>query len=416
MSAQRRKRRTRREFLQLAAGAAAALRMYPVMADSAPTTQPSLPAADALTLFLCGDVMTGRGIDQVLPHPGDPRIYESYMTSARGYVQLAEEAHGPIPRPTDFPYIWGDALAELNRMRPDARIINLETAVTTAGDPWPGKGIQYRMHPANIPCLTAAGIDCCALANNHVLDWGYAGLGETLTSLEKARIKTAGAGLSAAQAQNPAILEIPGKGRVLVFAVGDASSGIPGEWGAREDSPGVDLLPDLSAETARRLAERIRSRKRPGDLAVVSIHWGGNWGYAIPPEQRIFAHRLIDAARVDAVHGHSSHHPKGIEIYQGKPILYGCGDFLNDYEGISGHEELRGDLALMYFLTVERGSGRLLRLEMTPLQIRRFQLHYAQPSDVRWLHQILERESERLGTGIKRIGEQGLLATTGRAR
>jgi poly-gamma-glutamate synthesis protein (capsule biosynthesis protein) len=79
------------------------------------------------TLFLCGDVMTGRGIDQILPRPGDPAIREPYMDSALGYVQLAEEANGPIPRPVDASYIWGDALAEFQRVKPQARIINLET-------------------------------------------------------------------------------------------------------------------------------------------------------------------------------------------------------------------------------------------------------------------------------------------------
>jgi poly-gamma-glutamate capsule biosynthesis protein CapA/YwtB (metallophosphatase superfamily) len=54
--------------------------------------------------------MTSRGVDQVLPHPGDPRLYEDYVPSALGYVRLAERASGPLPRPADFPYVWGDAL------------------------------------------------------------------------------------------------------------------------------------------------------------------------------------------------------------------------------------------------------------------------------------------------------------------
>src|SRR5512145_2882467 len=117
-----------------------------------------------VTLFLCGDVMTGRGVDQILPHPSKPRLFEPYVTSAVTYVELAERAVGPIPRPVGFDYVWGDALAELRRVRPDARIVNLETSVTRSNEAWPDKGIHYRMHPANVPCLTAAGIDCCALA------------------------------------------------------------------------------------------------------------------------------------------------------------------------------------------------------------------------------------------------------------
>lgn len=65
---------------------------------------------DATRLFLCGDVMTGRGIDQILPHPCDPQIHEPYVTSALDYVRLAEQANGAVPRPAAPSYIWGDAL------------------------------------------------------------------------------------------------------------------------------------------------------------------------------------------------------------------------------------------------------------------------------------------------------------------
>lgn len=81
-----------------------------------------------MRLFLCGDVMTGRGIDQALPHPVNPALYESYIRDARDYVHLAEKANGPIRRPVTFDYVWGDALPELERARVDLRILNLETA------------------------------------------------------------------------------------------------------------------------------------------------------------------------------------------------------------------------------------------------------------------------------------------------
>jgi hypothetical protein len=155
-------------------------------------------------IFMCGDVMTGRGIDQVLPHPADPQIHESYLKTAKGYVQLAEALNGPIRKPVSFDYIWGDALEELNRAAPHVRLINLETSITTSDDYWKGKGIHYRMHPHNIASLTAAGIDVCALANNHVLDWGYAGLAETLASLSKADIQTSGRSAGGHQRWRPA--------------------------------------------------------------------------------------------------------------------------------------------------------------------------------------------------------------------
>lgn len=350
-----------------------------------------------MTLFLAGDVMTGRGVDQVLPHPSDPHLYESYMKSAVGYVELAEEVNGPIPKPVDYSYIWGDSLEVLERRGPDVRIINLETAVTTS-EAWEERGINYRMHPENIPSLTAAKIDCAVLANNHVLDWGEAGLVETLETLKKGGVKSAGAGRTLGEAQAPAIMEVPGKGRVILFGFGSRSSGIPWHWAATKERPGVDLLEDLSERTVRQIATRVHAVKRPGDIVVASVHWGGNWGYEISQEQIGFAHRLIDEAGVDLLHGHSSHHAKGVDVYQEKPILYGCGDFLTDYEGIRGYEVFRDDLALLYLVTIDPASGELVRFEMIPFQMKRFRLGRASDKDARWLEAMFNREGQPFGT------------------
>jgi poly-gamma-glutamate capsule biosynthesis protein CapA/YwtB (metallophosphatase superfamily) len=351
----------------------------------------------AITLFLCGDVMTGRAIDQALPHPGDPQLYEPYVRDARQYMQLAQAANGPIDTPVDFTYIWGDALEALERLSPNIRLINLETAVTASKTPWPQKGIHYRMHPRNLPVLSAAAVQCCTLANNHVLDWGYSGLAETLNSLHRDGIATAGAGSNLAQACAPAILNVPHKGRVIVLALGHRSSGIPRSWAAQSKRPGVCLLSDLSERTAESIGRRVSGLKQARDLLVVSIHWGGNWGYEIPLEQQRFAHALIEKAGADLVHGHSSHHVKGIEVYRERLVLYGCGDFFNDYEGISGYEEFRSDLSLMYFPTFEPASGRLTALRMIPTQVKRFRVNRAAEADMRWLQARLNRESERFG-------------------
>ena len=346
-------------------------------------------------MFLCGDVMTGRGVDQILPYPSKPILYEAYVGSALDYVVMAEKTKGPIPRCVDFSYVWGDALAELERVTPAARIINLETSVTNR-DVHAPKGINYRMNPANMPCLAAAGIDCCVLANNHVLDWGRPGLHETVISLRKAGIGTAGAGFNLTEAVQPCVIETL-SGRVLVFALATADSGVPPDWGATPTECGVSFLPDLSDAAADRLAGQVSSVKRPGDIAVVSAHWGGNWGYGISRRQRSFARRLIDSGAVDFIHGHSSHHRKAIEVYRNKPILYGCGDFLNDYEGIGGFEEFRSKLVLMYFATFDPSAAGLVGLEMTPLEIHRFRLRMAGKNDARWLTEVLNREGKPFG-------------------
>jgi poly-gamma-glutamate synthesis protein (capsule biosynthesis protein) len=347
--------------------------------------------------------MTGRGIDQILPHPSDPWLLEAYVRSAVTYVELAEHVTGRIPRSVDFAYIWGDALAELERVQPDARIVNLETSVTVSDDAWPDKGIHYRMHPANVPCLTAAKLDCCVLANNHVMDWGQKGLAETLAMLHRAGIRTAGAGGDATEAAAPAIIELADGVRILVFAFGMEDGGVPFTWSATKDRSGVNILEDLSARSIDAVARQVGAYKRRGDIVVMSLHWGPNWGYAISRIEREFAHGLVDTASVDVVHGHSSHHVKGIEVYRDKPILYGCGDFLNDYEGIGGHHDAyRGDLALMYFPTLEAGNGSLLRFTMTPTCTWHFRVNLAQPDDVSQLHEILNRECRELGGAVAR--------------
>jgi poly-gamma-glutamate synthesis protein (capsule biosynthesis protein) len=343
--------------------------------------------------------MLGRGIDQILANPNTPEIYEPFCRSALDYVALAETRNGPIPRQVAPTYVWGDALPEM--LAADVRTINLETAVTCCDAPAP-KGINYRCHPANLGCLTAAHIDCCVLSNNHVLDWGEDGLIETLQALDAASLSYCGAGRDLDQAEAPAILQLPSGGRAIVYAFGMSSSGVPPSWAAGPDHPGVNHLSDYDA-TFERLASLIASQKRRGDLAILSIHWGPNWGYEIREDDRRFAHQLVDEAGIDVVHGHSSHHAKAIELWHGKPILYGCGDFLNDYEGISGHESFRPDLVLTYRIELD-ANGRCSALDLLPFRIGRFRLNRATAEEAEWLAEKMDRECGRFGAVVRLQG------------
>ncbi|WNM32897.1 CapA family protein [Streptomyces sp. Li-HN-5-11] len=348
-----------------------------------------------VTLFVCGDVMLGRGVDQVLPHPGDPALRESWIRDARAYVELAEAARGPIPAPVPPAWPWGEALRTLEREAPDVRIVNLETSVTGSDTFAPDKEIHYRMHPANVAALAVGRPDVCVLANNHVLDFGRPGLLETLDSLRDARLRIAGAGRNAEEAYAPAVCPVTAGSRVLVFALGMASSGIPPSWAATADRAGVAYVPEPTQEAAALTVGRVQQVRCPGDVVVVSVHWGSNWGYHVPREQTRFAHLLVDGG-VDVVHGHSSHHPRRVEVYRGRLILYGCGDFIDDYEGISGYEEYRDDLRPAYFVTLEADTGRLADLRVVTLVARRMRLEQAGEEDRAWLRATLGR----LSTGL----------------
>ena len=375
-----------------------------------------------MRLLLLGDVMTGRGIDQILPTPSRPGLHEPWVCSAVEYVERAQEANGPIPRGVDPGYVWGEALDVLERESPDVGIGNLETAVTTTESP-ADKGIHYRMHPENVGVVATAPIHCWSLANNHVLDWGREGLLETLDTLEGAGLGHVGAGRDREQARSPGIVEVgvgagpdPGGvreagivpagrkgGRVLVFAFAGPDCGVPPEWAAAADRPGVSFLPAYSSKGVEEIAGQVAAVKRQGDLVVASAHWGGNWGYGVPRAHRRFARALIDEASVDVVHGHSSHHPKGVEIHRGRPILYGCGDFLNDYEGIRGHEEYRGDLVAAWLADFELPGAPLQELRMIPFRIRNFRLTHPSRAEREWLRVRMDRECRRFG---HRVGER----------
>uniref|UniRef100_A0A183BY44 PGA_cap domain-containing protein n=1 Tax=Globodera pallida TaxID=36090 RepID=A0A183BY44_GLOPA len=348
--------------------------------------------------------MTGRGVDQILPYPSESHLHEQFVKNAKDYVRLAERHSGPLPKRRDFSYPWGDALAILDEWKPNVRIINLETSVTTSEDNWPHKGINYRMHPNNVPCLTSAYIDCCVLANNHVLDWGHKGLAETISVLRQAGIRTVGAGGNESEADAPAAIELGHGRRLLVFAWGDDSSGVPSSWAANASRGGVNFLPSgISSASAETITRRIgKIRRSSGDVVVASLHWGGNWGYDISKTERSFAHQLIDSGNVDIVYGHSSHHSKAIEVYKDKLILYGCGDFLNDYEGISGYEEFHAELTLMYFPVVNAEKGTLVRLDAAPMKINKLRLTRATVEDALWLYQTMARECAKFGVRVLR--------------
>jgi len=360
----------------------------------------AVTSGELTRIALGGDVMIGRGVDQIMSHPGDPTLYETWARSALRYVELADESSGRLPRGVDPAYVWGDSPARLERLGAGVRIINLETAVTHRGKPWPHKGIHYRVHPHNADCLVAGGISGVTLANNHILDWAEPGLEDTLDTLDEIGMARTGAGRDAEEAWQPATITTRRHTRrVIVLGVTTPSSGVDPGWAAEPGGPGVALLEKLSESEVERIGLALQGTRQAGDATVVSIHWGPNWGYRIPEAHRRFARDLIDQARVDVVHGHSSHHPMGFEVYQDRLILYGCGDLLTDYEGIGGHEEFRSELGAWYDVGVGPG-GVVEDLRIIPTKVHRFQLTTPAPEEIVWMNQRFREQSTPLGIDV----------------
>lgn len=116
------------------------------------------------------------------------------------------------------------------------------------------------MNPANLPCLSAVRPAVCVLANNHVLDFGSGGLGDTLENLTGAGLQPAGAGRDRTEAWQPAIVPLGEGRRVLVCSFGMASSGIPTHWAATDQRPGVAFVGALSDAAADEIAARLQER------------------------------------------------------------------------------------------------------------------------------------------------------------
>ena len=259
----------------------------------------------------------------------------------------------------------------------------------------------------------------CTLANNHSLDWGYNGLNETLSTLRNENILCCGAGENVSVAWKPAIIEIPDKKcRIFIFGVGSKSSGCPTIWTATETKAGIAMvdpydlneipmiMKNIKKSVTEYSGDKGKNAKEYKNIIILSIHWGGNWGFDISSQFIKFAHGLIDFKdkenmdiNIDLIHGHSSHHIKGFEVYKQKLIFYGCGDFLSDYEGINNpqHDGYNDDLSFMYFVDLDNKTGNVDDIILKGTKIKQFRVNYAENKELLWLQNTIKEQCKQFG-------------------
>eukprot|EP00741_Cyanophora_paradoxa_P008148 tig00001264_g7885.t1 len=306
-------------------------------------------------------------------------------------------------------YVWGDTLPIIREA--DGFLINLETSITTNEQKRPK---VYVLRPN-----TFAGVRYASLANNHVLDYEVGGMLQTLDALKEAGIHHAGAGPNAEAARKPAIFEVAGR-KVGVISAADH----PEEWAAGDRTPGTYIVDPEEAGAAEAVAAQVAELKRAVDLAVFSIHWGPNYRWQPLAAFRAFARAVIDAG-ADVFHGHSAHHiqaprhapargglrrpltssprGQGLEVYKGRPIIYGSGDFLDDY---AVDDQYRNDLSFLYELSFD-GENRLAAFDLVPTRCNHFQVNVARGEDATWLLETAARLSSKLGARVDLAGAGG---------
>lgn len=278
---------------------------------------------DPLTITFSGDVILGRTVHTIMTRLGD------YSAPFR---LVADELK-----------------------RADLTVVDLECTLSdTIPPPSDPYTFSFMTRTAAADGLLLAGVDAVSQANNHSMNFGAAGMRETLAALDARRIAHCGIGETLGDARRPAILTRKGR-RVALLGF----DGITGETaGATASAPGTSpldldhLLADVSA--ARELA----------DIVIPFIHWGVEYTLTPTAGQRRIARRAIDAG-ASAVIGSHPHWVQGMEVYAGRPIVYSLGNFIFDQDW---SEETKQGLIL--HLTFD--GTRLIGLRLVPIMIENF--------------------------------------------
>jgi len=300
-------------------------------------------------------------------------------------------------RARGFAHPWGDILTEMKDS--DALLVNLECALTAHTQHWRDgeeKAFYFRADPAAVRTLQIAGVTFASLANNHAGDFGTDGLLETLSVLDQAGIAHAGAGRSLAEAERPAIFDAAGY-RVAVLAFAD----YPVAWAAQPWRPGINYT-RVSTHPSHfnRIRDCIHNARRLSDIVVFSIHWGPNMQSRPSAGFKEFAHAVVDAGAT-IFWGHSAHVVQGIEVWNGKPILYDTGDFVDDY---AVDPYLRNDLSALFLV---RFRGALVqRIELIPVKIDDMQVNIAHGDDRRWFIDRFINLCREMGTPVDTEGSR----------
>ena len=199
----------------------------------------------------------------------------------------------------------------------DLRIINLECPLTSSEKRITKTGPHLKAPPEMALFLKGLRIDLVTLANNHILDYGEAGLSDTIENCRKAGIRTVGAGSSIDEAKEPCRIQV-GEHSISVINFCESEFSIAGH-GTAGASP-FDFY---------QAARQIRKGKEAGSTVFVVYH-GGNEHYDLPSPRLRETFRFMADMGADAVIGHHTHCFSGIETYSGKPLVYSLGNFLFD--------------------------------------------------------------------------------------
>jgi len=313
------------------------------------------PPPKSFTLAVVGDIMLDRNVWKAIVRCG----HHSILEKVRDDLRCADITFG-----------------------------NLECPLATVGPHSPSEYLLFRAAPRSAQVLLDGGFDIVALANNHTLNAGTAGLLETIRHLEDVGVAYCGANPERERSWEPC--RFLADGLLVGFVAATDLSFEHGSWCKVDES-----LSDLKAHLA--------AAAYKCDLLVTSFHWGNEYQNSPTQRQRSVARAAIEAG-ADLVIGHHPHVLQGIGCHRGAPILYSCGNFVFDQR-----EGERMESAVFH-LRYTQGQG--WRIRVVPVWIPRSRMGPIYPGKGRAL-KIIKRVAElsqNLGVELRVQGTDGEVA------
>ncbi len=262
----------------------------------------------------------------------------------------------------------------------DISFANLESPLSTKGEPIPDKEYTFRAHPKVAEGLKEVGFDVLSLANNHILDYGEEALFETIEVLDSQMIFHIGAGKNIFEAREPVILKVRNKR----FGFLAYSNTFPEEFWAEEEKAGA------AYGKFSRVKEDVKELKEKVDFLIVSFHWGSEEKISPQEYQRKLAHLAIDQG-ADIILGHHPHSLSGIETYEKGVIIYSLGNF-----AFGSYSEKAKESAIFRFYF---SKDKLQKLEIIPISVYNKEIKF-QPRILK------DKEAERILERIRKLSNE----------
>ncbi len=300
------------------------------------------------TVAAAGDIMLDRGVyrETILRGKGVDFPFDGGRASITGH-RCCTSFGWPIPLTKRL----GDAGA--------VRVITKGADLAFANHEGPAplnaryhtEGTTFAFNQKLLPGLDRAGFDWVSLANNHIGDQGRNAIGQTISALNKLGIKAGGAGPNETAARKPSLMKVGG----VTVAVLGRDAILRGYWAGPGTAGSAGLV------RAKIVADIKAAKKAGADVVIVYPHWGIEYHATPTATQRSLGHAMIDAG-ADMIIGNHVHWAAAMEVYKGKPIWYGLGNFVFDQTWSEPTQQ-----GLLLELTFD--GKRLVQARLHPLEL-----------------------------------------------